>query len=424
MSDIKEKIEKLRNTISCGVDDEVEYMSKKSNWLCVHATKYEPKCNDDGNLYIETTAMATDNDLPRASVHVTLNQVVASHMGGNWDAASVVVLSPYNDVVDLNGKPQEVATEDTYFIPNPDTGLVLPKSTYIVRASKDNKELFEIGETCATYKTDNFTDEEVNEILSLNEMDKYEYNRLLSGEVYDSEVKWILGNDEKLIGLYNKSEDKQAFMRGVLEEDRFIILNKLLRNATVKMAMEKMDFKYVSAHEDEASGIVASVAIKDGIRGNSGNKGHSCSVEAELEQQGCALYEISEKMKTKNVDDIYNTLTMSGGVGKNVISCILKEKPFEDFYGVYRGVFDSYVERYAEYLDKPDELREAGIKGYNSHLDITLRRNADKMTKTINQSISDLKENPERYAELKKRLQTREIMQARASASKFSGMGW
>ena len=69
MSDIKEKIEKLRTTIFSGVDDEVEYMSKKSNWLCVHATKYELKCNDDGNLYIETTAMATDNDLPRASAN-------------------------------------------------------------------------------------------------------------------------------------------------------------------------------------------------------------------------------------------------------------------------------------------------------------------------------------------------------------------
>ena len=30
-------------------------MSKMRHWLCVHTTRYEPKRNEDGNLYIENT---------------------------------------------------------------------------------------------------------------------------------------------------------------------------------------------------------------------------------------------------------------------------------------------------------------------------------------------------------------------------------
>ena len=424
MSDLKERIERLREMISGGRESDTTYMSKMRHWLCVHATKYEPKCNEEGDLFIPTTAMATDDELPRSSVHVTLNQVVASHMGGNWDACPIVILAPYNDVVDLNGNPQEVATADTYFIPNPDKGLVLPKSTYIVKPSLDNSKLYEIGENCATYKTDNYTDEEIEEILSLSGMDKYRYDELMSGKVSDYEAKMILGYDEKLMDLYDKTEDKQAFMRGVLEEDRFVILNKLLRDATVKMAMGKMDFRYVLAHEDEASGVVAETAIEEGIRGNSGNKGHSCSLEAELEEQGCILYSVAQKMKTENIDDIYNALTSSGSVGKSIISCILKDKSFEDGYNIYQDTFDGYAKRKAEYIDDAEGFQRRGIKGYNEYLDITLHRHADKMTKNINQSINELKENPEQYTELKNRLQTREMMQTKAYDDRFNGMGW
>jgi len=52
-------------------------MSDTDNWVCVHATKYDPKCNFDGERYIETTATATNYRCPRATIHSTLNWVVA-----------------------------------------------------------------------------------------------------------------------------------------------------------------------------------------------------------------------------------------------------------------------------------------------------------------------------------------------------------
>ncbi|MBQ2886628.1 MAG: hypothetical protein IJE43_23150 [Alphaproteobacteria bacterium] len=418
MSNLKERINSLRETISGGRESDSTYMSKMRHWLCVHTTRYEPKRNEDGNLYIETTAMATDNELPRASVHVTLNQVVSSHMGGNWDDAPIVVLAPYNDVVSKNGNPQEISTADTWFFPNPDTGLVLPDNTYIVKPSADNSKLYEIGENCATYKTDNYTDDEIEEILSLSEYDKYKYDEYMSGVVPDYNVRYVLGNDEKLIKMYEESEDKRAFMRGIFEEDRFVILNRLLRNAVVKMAMEKMDFRYVISHENETTGVVADVAREAGIRGNSGNKGHSFSFEHELEEAGCALVALSKKMKDKEVWDIFNCLKKDGSdMSKEIISSIINDTPIPNAYFVYENVLSNHIKESKDKLDyfqnedwqkkereKINKLENGGIKAYNPHLDTMLHRQADRMTKEFNDFLNGLKQNPEKYEELKQLL--------------------
>ena len=421
MSNLKERIERLRETISGGRESDATYMSKMRNWCFVHTTRYEPKKNNDGELYIETTAMATNNELPRASIHVTLNQVVASHMGGNWDDAPIVVLAPYNEVVEKNGNPQEVATADTYFIPNPDTGLVLPSSVYIVKPSKEGDALFEIGENGATYKTDNYTDEEVEEILSLSEFDRYQYDEYMKGNVPEYNVKRILGYDENLIKVYEGTEDKQAFMRGIFEEDRFVILNKLLRNAVVKMAMEKMDFRYVSSHEDEVTGVVAEVARDEGLRGNSGNKGHSCSLEYELEQVGCALFALSYKLKEGKVDEAVEVLGMcSKVVSDKFISCILNDTPFMDFHDMYKKSFDDYMRRKVAFSGKEGDEPKT-IEEYNPNLDVVLKRHSIQMAREINLSINELKKNPEKYEDLKAGLREKQAIQMQDNRRKTAG---
>lgn len=419
MVSLKERIERLRETISGGRESNETYMSKMRNWCCVHTTRYEPKKNNDGELYIETTAMATGNELPRASVHVTLNQVVGSHMGGNWDDAPIVVLAPYNDVVEKNGNPQEVSTADTYFIPNPDTGLVLPNSAYIVKPSKDGDALFELGENGATYKTDNYTAEEIEEILSLSEFDRYQYDEYMKGNVPEYNVKRILGNDENLIKVYEGTEDKQAFMRGIFEEDRFVILNKLLRNAVVKMAMEKMDFRYVLSHEDEVTGVVAEVARDEGIRGNSGNKGHSFSLESELEQVGCALVAVSRKLREGNVDEAVAAL---GGcscvVSDKFISCILKDTPFTDFHDMYKKSFDDYMRQKRDFTGKSGDEPKT-IEEYNPRLDVVLKRHSIRMAKELNETMNELKKDPEKHEDLKMRLREKQAMQRQANGIKI-----
>lgn len=412
-----DKIEQLRKAIYASREYGERYMSDPDNWLCVHVTRYEPKTDSAGNRYIETTAMATDNELPRASVHVTLNQVVNSHLSGNWDTASVVVMAPYKDVVKLNGNPQEVATEDTYFIPNPDKGLVLPKSTYIIRPHNNTGELFHIGKQEATYKTDNYTDEEIATILSLSdEWDKNKYNQYMQGDVPEYDVEWILGADDKLMAAYNKSKDKKAFMRGILEEDRFILLNKLLRDVVIKAATEKMGYHFVSSHEDEVSGKVYEVAKKAGLRASSGDKGHSGSLEHDMEIEGCRMLKINNFLKEKDFLDIYEHLSNANDpISEGIISYITSDKPLPDYYSLYEAVLKEKIgtirirggycpeekEKLTAYADK---LERGGIKSYNKNLDRVLRRHAKKMREETVQILEDRKKDTKGYAMLKQRL--------------------
>ena len=96
VKNIKEDKERIER------EDEMRYMSYMENWLCVHATNYKPKKNKNGQLSIQTTAMASGNKMARATVHVTLNHIVGGHMFGNWDSMPIVILAPYNDVVKEN----------------------------------------------------------------------------------------------------------------------------------------------------------------------------------------------------------------------------------------------------------------------------------------------------------------------------------
>ena len=184
-----EELERLHSRRSWNGEreEDKQYMSDMNNWLCVHVTRYMPQQNSSGKLAIQTTAMATDYELPRATVHMTINQVVHAHGAGSWNDVPFVVLAPYNDIVKENGNPAEVACEDTFFIPDTDTGLVLPDSTCIVKP--DNSTLFSIGDKVATYKTDNFTEQEIETILSfVSPYDRMLYENYSKGEVKEYEI--------------------------------------------------------------------------------------------------------------------------------------------------------------------------------------------------------------------------------------------
>ena len=333
-------------------DKKKNYMSDINNWVCVHATYYMPRKNQNGQLYIPTTAMATNYEFPRATIHVTLNQVVCSHMYGNWDDAPFVILAPYNSVVEINGTPQQVATEDTWFIPNPDTGLVLPDNAFIVMPNDDL--LFSIGEKVATYKTYNFTDAEKEMILSqMSYLDRYYYEG------------------------YSENSEKQRHM-----------LYRQLRNIVTSMALEKMGYNYVASHEDDVSNVVCYVACQTGLAGCCGDKGHYGSAENKLEKEWSYLIGIMDVLETKNIDDICKALANVSAIDW------LDEKL--DFYHIYLDALSTRLMSRTECVS---------IAAYNPFLDITIRRHVDFLTKKHAKIIKDLKRNGQ-YDEIKRRLET------------------
>ena len=377
----KDAIKRTLDSPSGGFDDAMlAYVSDMKNWLCVHATNYMPRRDKDGQLSVQTTGMATEYKYPRATVHFTINQIVSSNMGGNWDATPIVVLAPYNDIVKKNTNPQMVASEDTFFIPNPDTGLILPENTHIIRPNNDT--LFQIGDKISTYKTDNFTDEETEMILSF--VDPYERE------------------------IYGK-----------------VVLTKFLREIVVRMAMEKMGYRYVRSHEDEISGVIADVARASGINASSGDKGHSGSMEKEFEEICCLIHDFIDVLKRKDIKEIYDYMCMD-------LWFVRKLRPLKelDIYQLYEEVLHSTVDdiryrvnfnkdRAKEYPKDPyyqkelakaqeqlkyaDELEKGGIAKYNANLDTVLRRNATRLNQEYANAMEKLKGDAE-YPLLKQML--------------------
>ncbi|MBO4480688.1 MAG: hypothetical protein J5742_03655 [Alphaproteobacteria bacterium] len=391
-------------------------MSNTENWICVHATKYKPKRNRNSQMYIETTGAATGYKYARATVHFTLNQIVSSHMGGNWDDAPFVILTPYEDTVKINGNPQEVASEDTYFVPNPDTGLILPKNARIVRPNNDT--LFSIGENVSTYKTDNFTDDEIKIILShVKSPDRELYDKYDKCDLPEFELKTLL-QDEYVKKAYDAAGDKHLFLHGLLEETRMMILTMFLREFVVRKTMKAMGYEYVHSHEDNISATVAKTARTQGIRGNSGNKGHSGSMEKEFEDIGVSGLGFVTVCKTGDIGDIYEFIMHSSHT-KAFAAVILDGTPlsvyrFHEEYMAQKIRFirwdvDNYREMAQKYPGDPnfgneeswqkdlayaDKLEKEGIQGYNPYLDIVLRRNSNRLAQECAKALEELKQNP------------------------------
>lgn len=334
---------------------DTDYMADMSHWCAVHATKYMPKHHEDGTMYIPTTAMATDFDIPRSTVHVTLNHVVTSHTGGNWHDMPIVVLAPYNDVTERNGNPAEVSGTDTYWSLNPDAGLILPESTYIVHPTNDGP-LYQIGEHGATYKRDNYTEEEVALIESwLSPYDLEKYTNYKNGDLQPWAIQNDFYADKRVKQMYESAKDKRAFLRGLFEESRFDILSQYLRDMVVRMSMEKMGKQWIGDIYDcsARSEIIANTAEAVGLQGTPSNKGHSNSIYAEIEQ--CWWHSVETVFRENSSGDIPGILTTTAetlydvivkrgpnGIISNVISNILENKPM-DFMKVYEDRFRGYV---------------------------------------------------------------------------------
>ena len=383
-------------------------MSDMKNWLCVHTTYYRPRRTQDGQLYIPTTGMATGYKYPRATIHFTLNQIVTSHMSGNWDSQPVVVLAPYNDIVEKNGNPQMVATADTFFVPNPDTGLILPSSTHIIKPNNDT--LFQIGDKVSTYKTDFFTNEEIEMILSFVEPDnRKKYQKYVDADFTEKEIQNLLAyEDEKVRQGYETAKDKRAFLRGLFDETRTVILTSFLREAVVRMTMEKMGFRYINSHEDKISGEVADTALAQGIDSTSGDKVHEGTLNKDCENIGLALLDYIHSLQTNDITEIYESACANSWFTGTLRDMLLGHTE-PDVYQLYVNQLHKKIDSIKNYanfwqedaaklkneLAYADKLEKGGIVAYNANLDIVLRRNAARLNQEFAKAIEKLKQNPE-----------------------------
>ena len=364
-------------------DSQAYYMSDMANWCIVHATKYMPLKKDDGTMYVPSTAMATKFRIPRSTVHTTLNHIVTAHGSGSWNDTPIVVLAPYNDIVKQNGDPAVIAVTDTFWSVDPDKGLVLPKSACVVQPD-DNGPLWEIGENVATYKRDNYTDEEIKTILeSLKKHDpilKRAYDRYEDCDFQDWEIEQEFDGDKRIKQMYDEAKDKKAFLHGLFEEERFGILSRYLRDMVVRMAMDKLGYRYIYHISDgnEVSTTVESVGNKLGIVSFASNKAHSGSSFSVMESfwesmmiilKGNGFSDNYGVLNAPDMPKLYDLLTQEkkDPLVLEIIHNIVDNKPI-DFAKLYR---DEYIEMTKQYIRNLEwrkrecELELSYIPGYD-----------------------------------------------------------
>ena len=386
----------IKNLKKQMVDSDELYMADKNNWLLVHCTHYMPQINKNGELVIQNTAAATDGEIPRATVHFTLNHTVVDNNGGSWTDKGIVVLAPYDSVVEKNNKPAGFKVDDTFFSVGADAGLVLPENARIVKPV-NNGPLYQIGEKVSTYKTDNFTDDEIELIKSWmpNWTLRY-YDRYDKGDVDDAELQIVLQlMPAEIVKSYEMAKDKKAFIRGFYEEKKYEILNSVLRDKVVAETAKKMGYRTISRNETNLWDVdrkIQSVALQDGLYITS----HAGTFYSVAEDYGLYLdNQLDELSNVERNDDLINLLYKNTCISRLVLT------NETDYKGV---MYSQYEKKFTEYLKDYKENGRTGIDvdallkqpfgkrilKFDKNLYKILQKNSDVMAKKIEKTFKIL----------------------------------
>ena len=371
-------------------------MSDVRNWVCVHATRYMPPRNSDGTMFIPTTAMVTNYDIPRTTVHFTLNHVVESHNAGAWEDCPYIIFAPYTEIVEKNTNPSCVCLFDTYFVPDSDHGLSLPPSAYLVQPS--DKTFYEIGEHTATYKRGNYTSQEIEFILSLMPSDAQQKYKQFTNYTLDKGYTFyffainIPDDNERhkvLSTKYKQEMDKYG-------ED---LLSSYLRDYVVRLAIESKGFRCVSPNYT-VSAATCNAVKGSGISTNEDEKSHFSSVEREMEDLYLAMRSTTITILTeRKISDLYDIF-----VAKPHREWLLLDKKYEPLPNINLNILDAIVNNkpmhyYKQYCDNFEHTssihKTKTIAEYSPNLDIALRRNSQILETEFQKAVQTLKQDPQ-----------------------------
>lgn len=198
---------------------------------CVHATRYMPERSAAGQYQIKTTSDATDNASFRNTIHFTLNHKVGAHSGGSWSDAGVVLISPFEKLMEQNGKPAVLNLVDTYWAQNPGTPITLPEETLLVLSgNKDIKGLYERKGSQIFVKSEGFTKSDIHLLVASqereNDEDKIEF---FAKRIFDM-----------CRGVFKNFDDAVDYVKTILGEDiEDVVFPQDVQNALSSVANEE-----------------------------------------------------------------------------------------------------------------------------------------------------------------------------------------
>jgi hypothetical protein len=134
--------------------------------VLVHSTGYELENDNDGNAVLFPAGAKRHDEFPRASVHMTVNGEVSSHLFGQWDQNNKLIISNFKDVVDANGLPDVASSVDTYYREGPGEHLTLP-NPLILESRADGPLVSREGNVITYAHKAEYSDEDIAEINAL-----------------------------------------------------------------------------------------------------------------------------------------------------------------------------------------------------------------------------------------------------------------
>ena len=116
------------------VPAEVINAVREAGLVAVHTTETRPLMGK----FVRSTAQfntGTNAQIPRDSIHFSLNHAVESHVMGDFTGREFTIVAPLAGLLESNGAPAAMADVDTYFMARPGEGLVLADGTIIIEIS-------------------------------------------------------------------------------------------------------------------------------------------------------------------------------------------------------------------------------------------------------------------------------------------------
>ncbi|MDA1208561.1 MAG: hypothetical protein O2904_00840 [bacterium] len=138
-----------------------------SELAIVHATSYEPQRTEEGEFDIRTTFDATNGEIPRNSMHTTLNHKVTSHMQGNWDSSGYTLVSTLDNMMEANGPPMVLHSIDTYWTRDPGEKLRFHNAVMVRWGGDLGDDFYKRDGEYMNVKSEGFT---AQDIVKLNDM--------------------------------------------------------------------------------------------------------------------------------------------------------------------------------------------------------------------------------------------------------------
>jgi hypothetical protein len=100
----------------------------------IRSVSYPVTRNKDGSVDFQsagTHRLGQEDEVPRASIHTTLEAIVRSVFGGTWSPSETKVVSRLSDMLKANGNPYNLGPTDTWWMKNIGDPLKFPDASII-----------------------------------------------------------------------------------------------------------------------------------------------------------------------------------------------------------------------------------------------------------------------------------------------------